>query len=205
MKAPRLSLLNLLLITALIASWLMTAMLWRDVGPLRREVRQLRDETGRLTIVDKTKLHAIAISTDPVSGYEWAWRVYIPPGKRCQIRTANRSQDSRGASSSGSGSGIVLGEGEHKVRAVLRPGEKGQWSYKVSSNGSNVGGSLAMETNPPNSNGRSAQSESDTRSESVSFGPDKTVKLLKTRIEESFNTPPDHEVYIELEILLEPF
>ena len=45
-RRPRVSLLSLLLIMALVATSLTTAMLWREVGPLRAEINRLRDEVG---------------------------------------------------------------------------------------------------------------------------------------------------------------
>ena len=50
-----------------------------ELGPLRKEVRKLRDETGQFVIDDPEKIHAIQLATDyPLA---WKWRVYIPAGR----------------------------------------------------------------------------------------------------------------------------
>jgi hypothetical protein len=58
---------------------IVVAQLWREVGPLREEVRRLRNETGRLFVEDKTKLHAIEVETD--NELTWKWRVWIPENR----------------------------------------------------------------------------------------------------------------------------
>lgn len=78
---PRLSLLNLLLITALVATGLMTGMLWREVGPLRQEVARLHAERGSIRFNDPTKLTAIRIPNDFVPDQWRAFRVHVPKGQ----------------------------------------------------------------------------------------------------------------------------
>jgi hypothetical protein len=74
----RLSLLTAFLLTTAVAMGIVIAVLWREVGPLRSEVRQMRIERGRLTIDDPTRAYGIQIRQ-----YDkdlWRWRIYLPPG-----------------------------------------------------------------------------------------------------------------------------
>ena len=80
---PRVSLLSLLLLTGMIASWLTTASLWSEIAPLRRELRQLRDESGTLSITDNRKPHAIELETEDPN--HWKWRVWVPEGRRYEV------------------------------------------------------------------------------------------------------------------------
>ena len=76
---PRISLLTLLLLTAIAAMAIVIAQLWREVGPLRAEVRRLRSEVGYLTIEDPTKAYAISVPTFEENS--WRWRIFLPPGR----------------------------------------------------------------------------------------------------------------------------
>lgn len=204
-RRPRVSLLSLLLLTAVVATSLTTAMLWSEVGPLRRENQRLRDEIGELTILDATKVHLLVLPTDPVEGYEWRWRVYVPPGSKYRVATKSSSQASGGFRSSTSGSGTVLEEGQHTVGAWLRPGAKAQWHYKAVAGGASTGGSLALENEPSGAIGMSMTSSSVASEETKMFDPDKPLRMLDARVETQFETPPEHEAYVELQVVLEPF
>ena len=84
-RRPRLSLLSLLLLVAVAATSLMSVQLWREVGPLRVEVRRLRNETGQLTVVDPEKIYAVAIAT--MDENTWKWRVHLPAGHNYRLVT----------------------------------------------------------------------------------------------------------------------
>lgn len=78
---PRISLLSLLLLTALVACGLVITLQARELGPLRREVQQLRDEVGSLVILDDSVPHALKIDIpDTATRKEWRWRIWCPPG-----------------------------------------------------------------------------------------------------------------------------
>jgi hypothetical protein len=80
---PRLSLLTALLFMTIAGMALVIARLWREVGPLRGEVRELRQFVGELSIDDKTKILAIEVR-QPDPNF-WHWRVYLPPGKEYKL------------------------------------------------------------------------------------------------------------------------
>lgn len=82
---PRVSLLNLLLLTATVALAIglyqareNNARILARVGTLDAENKRLRAEQGALTIEDPKKIHAIQIA-DPRDDV-WSFRVYLPPG-----------------------------------------------------------------------------------------------------------------------------
>jgi hypothetical protein len=74
----RFSLLTILLLFALVGCGLTIWQLWREVKPLRDEVRHLRNVAGFLTIDDPTRVHAIRAQTSEQD--VWRWRVHIPEG-----------------------------------------------------------------------------------------------------------------------------
>jgi hypothetical protein len=81
---PRFSLRTVLIVTAFIACGITIWQLQREVGPLRAEVRRLRDEVGFLDVEDQSKVHAIQVrTTDELT---WKWRLWIPPGRRYALR-----------------------------------------------------------------------------------------------------------------------
>ena len=45
-----------------------------------RELQVLREETGRLTIGDRSKIHVINVAVDEPN--TWRWRVFIPKGQK---------------------------------------------------------------------------------------------------------------------------
>jgi len=80
---PRLSLLTALLLTTIVGLAIVVAQLWREVEPLRIDVRRLRTEVGNLTVEDPAKACIIAVPTSEVD--TWRWRVYLPPGNQYEL------------------------------------------------------------------------------------------------------------------------
>lgn len=78
---PRFSLLNLLLLMAIIALSFTVYRLNSEVGPLRDENKRLNNERGTLVIDDETKIHAIRVPTR-FAGNNGTFRVFIPEGKK---------------------------------------------------------------------------------------------------------------------------
>lgn len=82
-KRARFSILTLLFITAIVALVLTVVQLYRELSPLRTEVKQLREETGQLHISNPDELHAIDVET--YSDWAWKWRIWIPAGKAYSV------------------------------------------------------------------------------------------------------------------------
>jgi hypothetical protein len=82
-RRPRFSLLTLLLLTTIVGLAIVVGLQWRELDPLRRELRQLRSEVGHLTIDDPTKAYAIAVPA--MEDNHWRWRLYLPPGRQRDV------------------------------------------------------------------------------------------------------------------------
>lgn len=81
----RFSLTTLVLLTTITALAITVFLQWREVGPLRDEVRRLRDEVGEISLGDRDKIHAIRVHTpEPLV---WKWRVWLPAGRRYRLRS----------------------------------------------------------------------------------------------------------------------
>lgn len=74
---PRISLLTVILLTTIVGLSIVTAQLWREVDPLRQQVRSMRAELGLLNIDDPMVAQAIQLGTN--SADHWKWRIYLPP------------------------------------------------------------------------------------------------------------------------------
>ncbi len=97
---PRFSLLNALLSMTIVALAICVIQLWREVGPLRAEVRRLRDEVGVLVVDDKSKIHIIRVNIrDELA---WKWRIWIPQGKAIEVHYTDDIGSKAGATASGS-------------------------------------------------------------------------------------------------------
>jgi hypothetical protein len=125
----RFSLLNILFLMALVACGITILMLWREVGPLREEVRRLRDEAGMLVVDDPTKVHAIEVNTrDELT---WKWRVWIPKGRTYIVRGNGGGIPMEGFPKDG-GSMPIYEPGEHVIGYEIdRDRTNGQWYGKT--------------------------------------------------------------------------
>lgn len=117
-RRPRVSLLSLLLLVSLLASATMTTLLWREIGPLRAEVRRLRDETGQLTIDDPQRTHVIQVPTEGRDPQRY--RVYLPAGRRYAFCYQANRIPRQGTPPANGGSGW-LDPGEWIVSVRLEP------------------------------------------------------------------------------------
>jgi hypothetical protein len=145
---PQFSLLTILLLMALVASGITIVLLWREVGPLRAELRSLRTELGFLNIEDPTKAHAIALQTSETR--IWKWRIYLPPNVKyryaCYSGRLPDPQKLAGPAwfdrviNGGVGSGIsgTMNSGEFTLEArLVKEGE--QWQLRTLGSGGNGG------------------------------------------------------------------
>ena len=94
-KRTRFTIRGLLIAVIIVAMSLALGLAYRELIPLRREVKRLRDQAGILTIEENSKLNAIAIETyTPIA---WKWKVWIPADKHFRLRFAAKEVPIRGA------------------------------------------------------------------------------------------------------------
>ncbi|MEN0109187.1 MAG: hypothetical protein AAF805_00545 [Planctomycetota bacterium] len=136
-RRPRISLLSLLLLTAVVALAATVALQWQELGPLRAENRRLRDEVGELSIDDPAKLHAIRVDTgEPRT---WKWRVWVPDGKAYRVCLADRAIPTNGFPDK-DGSLIVDRPGEGVITFAIRRAIDGEgWRAKLSGGSGSLG------------------------------------------------------------------
>jgi hypothetical protein len=75
----RFSLLTALLLVTIVAMGIGIWRLYRELVPLRAEVRNLRSQVGALTIDDDQKFHVVRVR-EP-GGFRWNWRIWLPRGQ----------------------------------------------------------------------------------------------------------------------------
>jgi hypothetical protein len=73
---PRISIITALLLMTIAGMAIVIVQLWTEVGPLRADVRRLRNEVGEITIEEPAKLHAVQVRTN--DKLAWKWRFFIP-------------------------------------------------------------------------------------------------------------------------------
>src|SRR5262245_10957579 len=86
---PRISILTALLLMTILGMAIVVIQQWRLIKPMRDELTLLRDETGRLSIDDPKKFHAIRVRAD--GEYAWKWRVWVPDGREYQLKIATEN------------------------------------------------------------------------------------------------------------------
>jgi len=140
---PRVSLLALMFVMTIVA---MSVVLWKlnsQISPLRDEVLRLREQTGRLAIVDQTKIHAIALPE--YQTLTWTYRVYLPSGRNyfaaCKINDLPLggvlpqigSPPSISGKSYGKGNGMAMGltPGEYLVTLVIFKDAQGDLRFSL--------------------------------------------------------------------------
>jgi hypothetical protein len=116
------------------------AQLWHDVGPLRAEISQLRNETGRLSVDEPAKIHAIEVRTsEPLL---WKWRVWVPEGQNVLARHHWGKIPSSGVPPASGSVHLKPGENWVTLWAHSSPSEK-SWSARLEcGSGSYVGTSI---------------------------------------------------------------
>ena len=108
----------------------------RQLATAQRQLRQLRDELGYITIKDRTRFHAVALDSGEPN--TWRWRLFIPKGARykwniaCQDIPRN-SPPSRAGTTTVSNEPYWNSDNEVLVTARLREADEGDWTLSVTS------------------------------------------------------------------------
>jgi hypothetical protein len=133
----RFSILNLALLTTIVALSVTVALLYREVNPLRQEVARLRGEVGELHLGDPAMLHAICVETD--NELEWKWRIWIPNGASCRLRGYAGMVPRQGYPDEGHRM-FLRQSGEHVIRyRIRRDPRDGGWYGRLHTQGGSVG------------------------------------------------------------------
>jgi hypothetical protein len=80
---PRFSILTALLLMTILAMAIVLARLWREVGPLRPEVKDLRQRVGVLTIADPSVIQAVGLPSETDDVYKW--RIHVPTNQNATL------------------------------------------------------------------------------------------------------------------------
>jgi hypothetical protein len=181
----RFSLSTTLLLMALVACGITIWQLWREVGPLRQEVRRLRDEVGELAVDDPTKIHAIQVrQPDELT---WRWRLWIPEGRSYVLRSVGENIPMAGSPKEG-GTMWLRDSGEMWVEyQITKDPRSGEWRGKLSREGGSVGADTHEWVNWGN---RSGSSEG-VGTKTMVFEPDETVVLTRQRFGQSVKSSDD--------------
>jgi hypothetical protein len=176
---PRISLISALLLTAIAGMAIVITQLWREVGPLRKEVRMLRDETGRLSIEDESKLHAIEVRTD--DDLTWKWRVWVPQGQLVTVHSRWGNMPRKGVPVQHNS--ITLSPGEQWVTLTARRDRDDQhWEERLESRGGSVGGIIQPQEHWFDWPGHSSTGDGVSATTYVPQDNDKVVVLRRFRV-----------------------
>jgi hypothetical protein len=107
----------------------------QELQVARRELQALRQETGQLTIEDRTKFHAVTVPMDEPN--TWRWRVFLPKGHRYAWRIATKDIPQNTVPSRDVGTAGITNapywetDNEVLVTATLRKTDEGDWRLAV--------------------------------------------------------------------------
>jgi hypothetical protein len=168
-----------LLLITIAGMAIVIAQLWRDVGPLRKEVRMLRDETGRLSIEDESKLHAIEVRND--DDLTWKWRVWVPQGQTVTVHSQWGMVPRTGVPVQHNS--ITLSPGEQWVTLTARRDRDDRnWEERLESRGGSVGGIIQPDDHWFDWRGHMSTGDGVSATTSVAQDNEKVVVLRRFRV-----------------------
>jgi hypothetical protein len=183
---PRISLLSVLLLMTILGMAIVIAQFWQEIGPLRKEVRALRNEVGKLSIDDRSKIHAMLVHTD--EELTWKWRIWIPEGKQVAMHLQWGNVPRTGVPQRPT-STSTFGPGEGTLTLKVRRDVKGEnW---IANLGTTFGGSVGVDIPPDQRFFLWDQwtGAGDGVGASVAFEPDqKTIVLIRNRVAQVNNS-----------------
>jgi hypothetical protein len=196
--APRFSLLNTLLLMTIIGLTIVVVQLWREVGPLREEVRGLRNEVGRISVDDPTKLHAIRVDT--ADELTWKWRIWVPENRVYVIRCFGQEVPKDGFPSEG-GSIWLREPGEHVIQyRIERDRRDDKWYGQLET----VSGSVGKDLQPWVSWSSKTSTSGGVGNTTRSFDADERVELIRHRVSQSGDSTKIEDPAAGFMIWLEP-
>jgi hypothetical protein len=176
---PRISLVGALLLMTIVALTIVVALQWRAVGPLRAEIRRLRDDAGVLAIDDKSKIHVIRVDTrDKLA---WKWRIWLPEGQAIKVHVTDDIAPKRGIIS-GHGTMGIHDPGEHVVQFRIDKDRRNDlWEGTLFGDNGSVGGydQPWVTWKSPSTNW------SGVGTKTRSFEPGKRIELIRHVVTES--------------------
>jgi hypothetical protein len=165
---------------------------WREIVPLRSEVRRYRTELGLLTVDDPTRIHGVQV---PTRDDGWKWRVYFPPGVDYKVccytgvippgidAVQRRDFTSMNLGPGGFISSFAGFNGERVVEARFKQAD-GKWTMQTSFDGGRWGDlqlDESFEEYLSNSRGGAFWKSNLNKNEQLTFAPDERIFLLKWR------------------------
>jgi hypothetical protein len=172
--------------------------LWREVGPLRGEVRRLRDEVGAISVDDPAKIHAIQVATG--DDLVWKWRIWLPENRVYVLRSFGE-QVPKSNFPTPSGSVWLREPGEHVViYRIRREQQNGQWYGRLETRTGSVGGDNNPWVDWPNKTSTSDGVGNSTQS----FEPDQRVEIIRHRVSQNPDSSKIEDPAAGFMIWLEP-
>jgi hypothetical protein len=133
---PQFSLGTLLILMGVVGVAIGTYVVESKLRKAQRELRTLRNETGHLTVNDRSKVHVIAVDVDEPN--TWRWRLFIPRGHKYSWNVSAEKipeDDVPQKAEVKGGSNEPYWERDNEVLATarLRQGDGGDWRLSVES------------------------------------------------------------------------
>jgi hypothetical protein len=173
--------------------------LWREVGPLRKEVQGLRNEMGVLVVDDPAKIHAIQVNTrDELT---WKWRVWIPAGRSYVIHTFSDGIPKNGFPQQ-SGSLFIHEPGEQVIGYEIdRDRTNGKWYGKTTLAGT---GSVGKDDHPWVEWRTKTSTSGGVPRDPRTFESGQSVELIRFRISQASDSSKIEDPSAGFMIWLEP-
>jgi hypothetical protein len=183
---------------ALVVTWINTYRMAQRNRFLETENRRLRNEVGALSVEDETRFYAIKLPTD--NALEWAWRIWIPEGRRYQVHTASGPVPKEGFPQMRAT--VTIGQpGEHVVRyRIERDPRDNHWQGTMKAGGASVG----KFEQPWVEWGNRTSMTGGVGTSTVDFPPDERVELIRHRVSQATSTDKIEDPSAGFMIWLEP-
>jgi hypothetical protein len=134
-SSAKYSLRTLLVVVAMACFAIGSYVIGTRLSEAERELRTLRNETGNLTVDDRSKVHVIALDSDEQNS--WRWRMFVPKGRKYSLNISAESIPKDDVPPQAQMAGYSNEpywerENEVLVTAKLRQLDDGNWRLSVS-------------------------------------------------------------------------